>query len=95
MVGHQMGQVGVIIWHPLGNHIQLIIFNGLLGGDLGLIIVYALNNPQRNVGCRNTWFLTFLHIAIWVFYVDIDTMELNCDKISTCSKIIFEKEKLT
>jgi len=35
MVGHQVGQVGVIIWHPLGNHIQLIIFNGLLGGDLG------------------------------------------------------------
>jgi hypothetical protein len=57
--------------------------------------VYALNNPQRNVGCRNTWFLTFLHIAIWVFYVDTNTMELNCDKISTCSKMIFEKEKLT
>jgi hypothetical protein len=95
MAGHQMGQVGVIIWHPLGTHIQLIIFTDLLGGNLGLINVYALNNPQRNVGCRNTWFLTFLHIAIWVFYVDIDTMELNCDKISTCNKMIFEKERLT
>jgi hypothetical protein len=76
MVGPQMGQVGVIIWHPLGNLIQLIIYNGLLGGELGLINVYALNNPQRNVGCRNTWFLTFLHITIGCFMLTLTQWNL-------------------
>jgi hypothetical protein len=37
-------------------------------------------------------FPTYYNLDI---YVDIDTMELNCDKISTCSKVIFEKKRLT
>lgn len=70
------------------SRIQILRFNGLLCGDLGVIIAYIVNNPTNKT---NLWELLKGEISrggAWILCGDLNMV----DKSSQYEKIIIEKK---
>jgi len=77
------------------NRIQILMFNGVPCGDLGVINAYILNNPTNKA---NLWELLKGEISRcgeWILCGDLNMVEQKEDKLSQYEKIIIEKNLIS
>jgi hypothetical protein len=75
--------------------VQILMFNGVPCGDLGVINAYIVNNPTNKA---NLWELLKGEISrrgAWILCGDLNMVEQKEDKLSQYEKIIIEKKLIS